>query len=321
MLDQATRTNSPQLTLDDHMRRTALLTQLAIEFRETLDAATIIEQALRVLGGHLAHDGASVIVASPHGAQHALTMRAGVVQPVEPELTRALLERGLAGWVIRHGSTVALPDVSRDRRWLQFSEQHQSGCVMVLPIRQARATLGALTVHRSLPHAFSGHDLLLLEGVAAQLGVALAGAQHYHNERRRRDQMLALFALSQYLATERSNAELAATIQERSVAIFDVDYGLLFVRGAGDRLAPAELPRVLREPTGAVVLERGAQAARRAWVQRQTITEGGCAALPLTAHGRRQGALVLIRTAPDEMAFAVDTLSLLCVFGQLIAGA
>jgi hypothetical protein len=318
MSDHSIRGNSPQLTLDDHMRRTSLLTQLALECRETLDAPTIAEQALRVLGGHLAHDGASVILAQGGVAQLALTSRAGAVQPVEPELARALLERGLAGWVIRHGGTVALPDVTRDRRWLQFSEQHQSGCVIVLPIRQARSTLGALTVHRSLPHAFGVHDLLLLEGVAAQLGVALGAAHHYRSERRRRDQTLALFAVSQYLAAERSDTELAAMVQERSVTIFDVDYGLL-LGCDGDTLGAADVPSALRGPGGGAVIERATGVARKACMLQQTITEGGCVALPLVHSGRRTGALALVRTGAGELAFSVDNLSLLSVFGQLVA--
>ncbi|MEN9933994.1 MAG: hypothetical protein RLZZ387_573 [Chloroflexota bacterium] len=313
-----TTRHAPQaLTLDDQLRRTSLLTQLAIEFRETLDTPTIVAQALKVLGAHFPHDSASaLLVGVGGGVELALAAHAGVTQPLDPEQARALVDRGLAGWVIRHGSSVALPDVTRDRRWLQFSEQHQSGSVIVLPIRQARATLGALTVNRAQPNAFDAHDLLLLEGVAAQMGVALGAAQHYHSERRRRDQALALFAMSQYLSAERSAADLAATIQDRGVAVFEVDYGLLFI--GGDTLPT--LPEALRVPETQALVAAAAAAARRAHEQRQIIVDGGCVALPLVHAGRALGALVLAR-AGQEITFSADVWSLLSVFTHVIAAA
>src|SRR5689334_4955035 len=56
--------SAAQSLLDDQLRRTSLLTQLAIEFREAIDPEQIVEQTLRTLSAHLV-EGASVILVGP----------------------------------------------------------------------------------------------------------------------------------------------------------------------------------------------------------------------------------------------------------------
>ncbi|HEX5691155.1 MAG TPA: GAF domain-containing protein, partial [Roseiflexaceae bacterium] len=249
--------DTAHVALHDQMRRTSLLTQLAIEFRETLDSETIVAQTLRVLLSNAVVSSASIILVGPGRAIGlASTAISGSVAPMDPVQAASVIEKGLAGWVLRHGSSVALSDISRDRRWLQFSEQHMAGSVIVLPIRQSQATLGILTVYRNTPSAFTSHDLLLMEGVAAQLGVALSAAQHYRNERHRREQAMALFSMSQYLTVERSFEEMAAIVQSKSLDIFCADYGLLFLDMGDPVLIPVAAPERLRGARDMALIDR-----------------------------------------------------------------
>jgi len=315
--------------LDDQLRRTSLLTQLAIEFRETLEPETIVEQALRVVSSNLSLSHASIILLGPAGAIGLASAAAGgVVQPMDAAIASSVIEKGLAGWAVRHGSSVALPDVSRDRRWLQFSEQHTAGSVLVLPIRQSQIILGVLTVHRDRPNAFTSHDLLLMEGVTAQLGVALSAAQHYRNERHRREQAMALLAMSQYLTVERTFEDLAAIVQEKSLDIFGVDYGLLFLDMGDPVLMPASVPERLAGARDLHLVERIAAAATQAWQERTIVREQAPAdaalsfmALPLIYSGQAIGALALVRAALSDVTFSANTWSLLTVFTHVIAAA
>lgn len=315
--------SAAQSLLDDQLRRASLLTQLAIEFRESLEPATIVEQTLRAVTLHLLVASASILLVNPGGGiELATTLQDGAVQPIDLDLAAALLEKGLAGWVLRHGSSVALSDVARDRRWLEFSEHHSAGSVIVIPIRQSAATLGVLTAHRATPYAFSSHDLILLEGVAAQLGVALSAARHQASERQRRNQAMALLAMSQFLTAERTHAELAAMLQEKSVSVFGALAGFLFLGDDGGELRPV-LPQGDQAPDPALVAG-AAGAARLAWAGQGIATTGPipdhtCVALPLTSHGATIGAYALIHA--NGGGFSASVWSLLTVFTHVIAAA
>ncbi len=315
--------SAAQSLLDDQLRRTSLLTQLAIEFREALDPATIIGQTLRAVEAHLVVADASIILAGVDGViEFATSVSDGAVNPIAPELAHDLIEQGLAGWVLRHGSSVALSDVARDRRWLQFSERQRSGSVIVIPIRQLAATHGVLTVHRGAPYAFSSHDLILLEGVAAQLGVALSASRHQAGERQRRMQALALLSVSQFLSAEHTLTELAAVLHEKSVAVFGAQAGMLFLADPSGELRP-----VL--PEGAQALDpaltsNAAGAARLAWASQRIATTGPsadstCVAMPLINHGQTIGAYALLHV--NNGTFAPSAWSLLTAFTNVIAAA
>lgn len=315
--------SAAQSLLDDQLRRTSLLTQLAIEFREGISPQTIAEQTLRALTAHLMLAGASILLVAPGGAvELALAASENGFEPLSDAMVGPLIEHGLAGWVLRHGSSVALSDLARDRRWLQVSEQHTSGSMIVLPIRQTAATLGVLTVHRSLPYAFDSHDLILLEGVAAQLGVALSVARHQGIERQRREQAMALLTVSQFLSAEHSSAELATMLHEKSVEIFGVRTGLLYLSDEasgelrpmlwGDEQAPAQ--QLVGYASGAAQL---------AWSSQRIATtapapELTCVALPLNHHGATLGAFALLHNGGG---FSAAIWSLLTVFTHNIAAA
>lgn len=316
--------SAAQSLIDEQLRRTSLLTQLAIEFREALAPDQIVEQTLRALATHMVAMASIILVSPGSQIELAMTTSESGVRPIAPDLARGVVEDGLAGWVVRHGSSVALPDVARDRRWLQFSEHHRSGSVIVIPIRQSTVTLGALTAHRAQPNAFNSHDLILLEGVAAQLGVALSAARHQASERQRRDQAMTLLAMTQFLSAERSLPELAAMLNEKGAAVFGARYGMLFLHD--DSGPEPTLRPVLAADAGTIqhAVATAAGAAQLAWAGQRIVTtapaEGQtCVALPLTHHGVTIGSFVLVHAG--KSGFSANLWSLLTVFTHMVAAA
>ncbi|NJN68769.1 MAG: GAF domain-containing protein [Chloroflexaceae bacterium] len=137
---------------DDQLRRTSLLLQLSIEFRETLDPTVIVERMLQVMVHNLGITNASVVLIGVDGdVDLAISLLQSHIQQVTPMITRAVLDRGLAGWALRHSRSVVLPDVSRDKRWIPSAEWQRTGSALVLPIHHAQTTLGVLTVYHRLP--------------------------------------------------------------------------------------------------------------------------------------------------------------------------
>ncbi|MEO7911989.1 MAG: histidine kinase dimerization/phospho-acceptor domain-containing protein [Roseiflexaceae bacterium] len=175
----------------DQLQRMALLTRLAIELRAALDSATIAHNVLAAIGLHGNVDMASIVLVGPNDTiELALSNSAGQPQPMPPEETRQLLERGPAGWDWRDSSSVLLANDAQALGWESASHALRSGSVMALPLSHGQTTFGLLTLSHQVPNHFTSQDLLLFEGVAAQAGVALSAAGSIQAARQQRGQRL-----------------------------------------------------------------------------------------------------------------------------------
>jgi PAS domain S-box-containing protein len=317
-----------QRNLNEQLRRTSLLLQLSIEFRETLDSAVIVERMLHVMVSNLGISNASVVLLGGNGAiDLAMSLSEGKVQQLTTVMTRSILDRGLAGWALRNGRSVVLPDVSRDKRWIPYAEWQSTGSAIVLPIRQAQTTLGVLTVYHPTPNHFTSRDMLLMEGVAAQAGVALNSSRRYHEESLRREQALVLFSMSQYLTAERTYEDLAAMLQEKSTSVFGVDFGLLFLSQESMKLSPVSLPPALNQPNNRLILKQATVAARNAWDRKNIFTDADSpehptrtfVAMPLIHRGTASGVIVLVSTSGSEINFSPNIWSMITTFTNVIA--
>ncbi len=324
----------PPADLDEQLQRTSLLLQLSIEFRETLEPSVIVERMLHVMVSNLGITNASVVLIGLDGSvELAMSLRDGKVQQVTAMITRTILDRGLAGWVLRHGRSVVLPDVARDKRWIPYSGWQKVGSAIVLPIRQAQTTLGVMTIFHPEPNHFASRDMLLMEGVAAQAGVAIGASRRYLEESRRREQALALFAMSQFLTSQRSYDDLAAMLHEKSVSIFGVDYGLLFLRKNGESaapfssLSPVSLPPAMLQAGHKPLLRQATMTVRKACEQKSIVTDTDSPelptrtvmAVPLVHTGSVLGAVALVRVSGSELTFSANLWSMLTTFTNVIA--
>ncbi len=314
--------------LDEQLQRASLLLQLSIEFRETLEPLVIVERMLHVMVSNLGISNASVVLIALDGSVDlAMSLRDGKAHQVTSMVSRAVLDRGLAGWALRHGRSVVLPDVSRDKRWIPYTEWQRKGSAIVLPIRQAQTTLGVMTIFHPEPNRFASRDMLLMEGVAAQAGVAIGAARSYIEESRRREQVLSLFAMSQFLTSERSFTDLAALLQEKSVAIFGMDYGVLFKHDTPQTLDAVSIPDTLQHTAQKPLIRQATLAVRKACEQHNIIMDEETPdmpgrtvmALPLVHTSQCIGAVALIqKDATHRMNFSANMWTLLTTFTNVI---
>lgn len=332
-----------QNTLDDQLRRTALLTRLSIELRESLDPQTIVRDILYVIATNTDAQYASIVLLGPDGrADVAMALTAGQVAPIAPEQARAQLGCGLSGWVLRHGRNVVIADASQDNRWAPIDDTTPVGSVIAMPLTHRRTPLGTLMITHASRNHFSSQDFLLLEGVAAQAGVAIRATQRYQEEQRRRDQALMLFSMSQYLTSKRSGSDLAVELLEKSRTIFEaLGASLFLVDGVNEKLAlfasqtddpggykayasqiatAAEAAWRRREPQTDILQEAG-QMPDDGVDARGPAVELACVALPLLHNGVAIGAFALLRPAQGTGVFPASVWSLLTIFTNVVAAA
>ncbi len=311
-------------------RRAALLTQVAIELNEVLDVTTIVERVLRVTAATLGVTNVSIVLVHPNGmVEMANSIQQGVVRPMSPDLSTTTLEHSLASWVLRYDQSIVLSDIGRHPHWRALAYAQETGSAIAVPIKQARITRGILIVSHDQPHHFNSQDLLLLEGIVAQMSVALSASNRRVYESQRREHALTLLSTSQYLTAERSFTDLAAMIQDKSISVFDVDYGLLFLdEGEEGQMTPVMVPSGFEHMQNNTLIEQSTAAARSAWQVGSPVVSDAVAAdgsglnwvsLPLVHNGKTIGAIVLLRTAGGRPGFSANTWSLLTVFASFIA--
>jgi GAF domain-containing protein len=333
-LDAAQKAPDPyhhyQEALHAQTRRATLLAQIAIELNEAVDVSTIIERVLRVTAVTLNVKNVSIMLVSTSGnIEQAHHVQDNHVEPMSPELPDTSFEYSIVTWVLRYDQSVMLSDVASQEHWRTLAHGHQIGSAIALPIKQGTTTRGVLTVTHEEAYYFNSHDLLLLEGIVAQVSVALSAQHRRVDESRRREHALTLLSTSQYLTAERSLEELAMMLQTKSVSVFDVDYGLLLLAGDHtDELNPI-LPSAIFSPVlDDVILREATTVARHAWQTRGPAVPSqnssinniaAFAALPLIHNGKAIGAIVLIRVAGGTITFSANTWSLLTVFTSFIA--
>lgn len=343
-----------QHELHDQTRRTALLTQLSIELRESLDPAQLVSDILRAIVANTDAKSASIILTSIDGAiEVASAIWAGQVVPIAPERAQFLVKNGLAGWVLRHGRNIALGNAARETRWVTFRDQEVAGSVMAMPLIVNSVTLGVLTISHPAHEQFTSKDLLLLAGVAAQAAVALRAAQRHAEERRRQQQALLLFTMSQFLTAVRSPIDLAAELLEKSSAVFEGYHAALFLAdyttGDLELFAARAGPLAIDDDSISHFSTHMAAAAKRAWQTQETITadvllvadasddrlhsgnqaeapqtpaaHSGlvCVALPLLHNGAAIGAFALVAKATSTAVFPARVWALLTIFTNVAA--
>ncbi|WP_298819351.1 GAF domain-containing protein [Chloroflexus sp.] len=313
------------------IRQTSLLTRLGIEFREDLEPTVFLQQALQAVTANLPADEATAVLIGPDQQPlQAMTVALGAPRLLPPERAAELLGSSSAGWALRHGSSVMLLDIAGEAPRLHLRELQTGGSLIATPIRQSMATIGVLMVYRLATNAFSSLDLVLIESVAAQLGVAIGAARLHRQHRLRQQHILTLLNFGQAFATGNNLGDIAARCHTIATEAFAARWGLLFLRPSPQSqltwVEPAGLTieAPVTAASGAAQLSADSQS-----VVTMALTDSlTCIALPLIHDGAAIGGLTLgyagAQSAPTGIdwnlleLFARQTATI-CATSQLVA--
>jgi signal transduction histidine kinase len=316
-----------QNALDEELHRTAILTRLSIELRETFDPDTIAAGVLNAAGTELGGDEALLILLDANNTpQQGFHWRAGELRAADPETIRQRGEYGVEGWAWRSGRSLTINDLAVHSLW-RAGGGAPSGSAMVLPIRQKGASLGSLSIVAHEPERFTMRDLTLLEGIAAQAAVAFGAARRYQEEHERHWQAIALLTTSQFLTVERGATDLAELFNDQCQSIFGASYARLYLveRPDAPPTAVALPAATLTADQCALTDQAAAVACRDRLIAIHTAPPPAepCTvlALPLLYAGQILGAGVIVRPAEHAANLSANLWSLLTVFTSLITTA
>lgn len=95
------------------------------------------------------------------------------------QVAREVVEKGLAGWCVRHRKGAAVEDVSQDERWYVFADDKQDDVrsALCMPVIFEDQIHGVMTLVSPTVGHFSAADLQLVNAIAIQASTAIRNAQ------------------------------------------------------------------------------------------------------------------------------------------------
>lgn len=106
--------------------------------------------------------------------------RGAIIRDQKQNLIGKVLDKGLAGWVVRHRQAGLISDTLYDERWLTLpSQPYTVRSALSVPIVRGKVLLGILTLMHSQPNHFTSESTHLMELVADRMALVLENAQIY----------------------------------------------------------------------------------------------------------------------------------------------
>src|SRR5512141_1033460 len=185
-------------TVEDHTEPLLeLLIQINREVAAALDLRTVLQRLVFAAMEHVGGERGSIVVLDDTGKPVDATIVYGT--SLHEHTARQLWEtvdRGLAGWVMRHRKAALVPDTSLDERWLRrpddASDQSGSKAALCVPLLARERLVGVLTIVHSMPGAFGTEHLEIAQAIADQASIAVLNARLYTESSRQARIMTAL---------------------------------------------------------------------------------------------------------------------------------
>ena len=106
--------------------------------------------------------------------------RGAIIRELKQNLIGMVLDKGLAGWVIRHRKAGLVTDTMHDERWLTLPHQpYTVRSALSVPLLRGKVLLGLITLMHSQPGHFSPESAHLMQMSADQIALIIENALLY----------------------------------------------------------------------------------------------------------------------------------------------
>ena len=138
--------------------------------------------------------GSLFLLDSSGRVTHSILARGTTGPRSRRKIVGKVMDKGLAGWVVRHREAALVHDTMEDDRWLTLPDQpYRVRSVLVVPITSGSDVPGVLTLQHSAPYHFQEEYLTLMQAATDQMALALHNAQIYENQRRLAERQVTLY--------------------------------------------------------------------------------------------------------------------------------
>jgi PAS domain S-box-containing protein len=177
---EVTRHKRVEEALEQRAAQLELLNDIGEKIAAVLEIDRVLDRATRLVQERFGYDHVALLTVER--GRDDLVMRAitGSLAPLFPPDYRLRLNRGMIGWVGRHGETLLANDVSAEPHYFNhYPEVISTRSELCVPIRIGEEIVGVLDVQSPHLNAFDENDVMVLETLVGQIAVALENARLY----------------------------------------------------------------------------------------------------------------------------------------------
>jgi PAS domain S-box-containing protein len=147
----------------------------------TLMLKSMLQQILNISRKLTGAEESSLFLLDADGiVTESILARGATIRGQKQRLVGVVLDKGLAGWVVRHRQVGLISDTVNDERWLTLPSQPYSvRSALGVPILKGKELLGILTLMHSQPGHFGPEAVTLMEMTAAQTALILDNVRLY----------------------------------------------------------------------------------------------------------------------------------------------
>lgn len=299
------------------------------EPRKNLQLTAVVRDVLSGAMRTASAEGGFILVLDEGGRpSHWFILQDEGGKSVPPAFARAMVERGIVGWVIEQQQGDVVDDLASDPRWLHLPEFPVSagqGSALCLPLLVHGRAAGVLTLVHHRPGFFEPRHLDLLRSSGERAALSIENARLYEMLRRRVEGMTALYEVALNLSGDQPLGRLLDTIVAYAMDLLDCKGGGLFlwredegelelvaaydpeIDLRGRRVAPGEglVGRVFETGTPVILDEHACWPHRVPCALDEDVSSGlpatAAIAVPLVWEGKSLGVLVGLDRTPGRV--------------------
>jgi GAF domain-containing protein len=151
-------------------------------------------------------------------------------------------QQGISGWVAHTGQAFLCNDVSKESRYYRTEGTKDTRAELAVPLRVGTRVIGVLDVQSNHPDVFDKEDIIILQILANQLGIAIENARLFQETRQRYRAMVALHETSLDMISQLNMSDLLQAFLRRGVQLIGAHGAILFLYDADRKLisSPAQ---------------------------------------------------------------------------------
>lgn len=138
----------------------------------------VLQQILKVAIALTEADESSLFLLDAEGrVTESILARGAVIRDIKQKLIGMVLDKGLAGWVIRHRQVGLITDTMNDERWITLPNQpYTTRAALSVPICHGKVLLGVITLMHCQPGHFSPECAQIMQMCAEQMALIIENA-------------------------------------------------------------------------------------------------------------------------------------------------
>jgi sigma-B regulation protein RsbU (phosphoserine phosphatase) len=173
-------------------RQLTLLTEISRELTSILNVDQLLKRIADLLTRIIDYQMFSILLLDPTGTvlQHRFSLRFKENIQLKHEIP---LGRGLVGYAALHKQAVLVPDVSKDKRYIEANPETRSE--LCIPLIYKDQVIGVLDIEHTKRNYFNEDHVRIMTTMAAQVAIAIENATLYERiarQEKRLEQDLAL---------------------------------------------------------------------------------------------------------------------------------